>query len=565
MEFYAFIIDKRKNGCYNLIKDSMLRTVPSMRNTKKDIITSEKGVIYARYSSSGQREESIEGQLRECHEYAERYGINIVGEYCDHAMTGTNDKRPEFQRMIKDSAKGQFSVVLTWKNDRFARNRYDSAIYKTKLKQNGVRLLYAKESIPEGPEGIILESVMEGYAEYYSANLSQNVKRGNYESAMKLMTLGQCSFGLRKSTEHKWEPDPATAPIVRRIFEEYTAGRPAVDIARDLNEEGYRTLKGNTFDKNSLRRILENERYYGLYKYSDIRIENGIPPIVSREMFDKAQKLLKYHHEKPAAKKVDGGFLLTGRIFCGNCGEPMCGDGGTSHTGRVYNYYTCVNYRRKKCAKKRTSKEKIEDAVVQALADIANSDEIIDTIADKFMEWQSKNKDVSKLKSLEDKLKKIEDSIKNTLSVIDSGLITDSLKSHLVELESEKVDVEKSIAKAVLDDVEIKREQVVFFLRKFREADITDVGWRIFLVETFLQAVYVYDDKLLLHLNYSGDNNKISVDIAKKTVDSGELLGSDFASLGGAYGANMNPPEVYFKNGLLVAVIIAPDIKKSQV
>ena len=141
----------------------------NMRDTKTgNELQAARGVIYARYSSSGQREESIEGQIRECREYAKRHNIVIVGEYCDHAISGTSDKRPEFQRLIKDSAKGQFAFVITWKGDRFARNRYDSAVYKYRLQQNGVRILYAKESIPDGPEGIILESVMEGFAEYYS-------------------------------------------------------------------------------------------------------------------------------------------------------------------------------------------------------------------------------------------------------------------------------------------------------------------------------------------------------------------------------------------------------------
>ena len=154
-----------------------------------------KAVIYARYSSSGQREESIEGQIRDCSEYAERNGITVIGTYEDRALTGTSDKRPAFQRMIRDSERGQFSFVICWKSDRFARSRYDSAIYKARLKKNGVRLLYAKESIPEGPEGIILESIMEGYAEYYSANLSENVKRGNRESALKLQTCGVTCLG----------------------------------------------------------------------------------------------------------------------------------------------------------------------------------------------------------------------------------------------------------------------------------------------------------------------------------------------------------------------------------
>ena len=315
------------------------------------------GVIYARYSSAGQRDESIEGQLRDCYAFAERYGITIITEYCDRALTGTSDKRPEFQRMIRDSTKGIFSVVITWKNDRFARSRYDSAIYKHKLKQNGVRVLYAKESIPDGPEGIILESVMEGFAEYYSANLSQNVKRGNYDSALKRQTLGQSVYGLRAGPDKKWELDPETAPVVKRIFEEYAAGKRAVDIYTALNAEGFRTIRGNPFNKDSLRGILKNEKYTGVYKFADIRDEKGIPPIVDRELFDKVQKMMKKHHESPALKKMDGGFLLTTKLFCGECGEPMTGDCGTSKTGNTYSYYTCKNRRKKKCKKERAPKQ----------------------------------------------------------------------------------------------------------------------------------------------------------------------------------------------------------------
>jgi len=495
--------------------------------------TTEIGVIYARYSSSGQRDESIEGQLRDCYAFAEKYGIAIVGEYCDRAMTGTSDKRPEFQRMIRDSSKGQFTAVICWKNDRFARSRYDSAVYKYKLKQNGVRLLYAKESIPDGPEGIVLESVMEGFAEYYSANLSQNVKRGNYDSALKRQTLGQTVFGLRKGPDKRFEIDPETGPIVRRIFEEYASGRPAKDIYADLNAEGFRTSQGNPFNKSSLRRILQNEKYAGVYEFADIRDEQGIPPIVDRELFDKVQKMVEIHHRSPAAKKVEGGFLLTAKLFCGECGSPMTGDGGTSKTGRVYSYYTCNGHRAKRCNKKRVSKDWIEDEVVARLAEIVQDDAVIQAFADCFMEWQAKTRSSGPLSSLEQRLKQNEAAIKNTLSVIDSGFITDSLKSHLMELEAERVSLEAGIAKEKMDTPELERDSVVWFLESFRTINQKDVGWRIFIVETFLQAAYLYDDgRLILHLNYGGKNNKITVQLAEKAVSEGEVLSSNFASSG---------------------------------
>ena len=288
--------------------------------SKTKIDTLIPAVIYARYSSSGQREESIEGQIRECREFAQRNGFTVVGEYMDKALTGRSDKRPDFQRMLRDSERGVFKAVICWKMDRFARNRYDSAMYKYKLKKNGVRIFYAKELIPDGPEGIILESVMEGYAEYYSENLSQNVKRGRYDSALELKTLGQRVLGLRTGADGRFEIDPANAQVVRRIFEEYAAGYSSKEICEHLNAEGYRTTQGNAFNKNSIRRIVQNEKYIGVYEYQDIRVEDGIPAIVGRELFAKCQQLVKKHHRSPAAKR-DTSFLLTTKLFCGRCGR----------------------------------------------------------------------------------------------------------------------------------------------------------------------------------------------------------------------------------------------------
>lgn len=142
-------------------------------------------VIYARYSSHSQTEQSIEGQLHDCYAYAEKNRYRVIGEYIDRALTGTKDDRPDFQRMIKDAEKHQFQIVLVWKLDRFARNRYDSAMYKRILKKHGVRVVSVMENITESPEGIILEGMLEALAEYYSANLSENIRRGQQESIKK--------------------------------------------------------------------------------------------------------------------------------------------------------------------------------------------------------------------------------------------------------------------------------------------------------------------------------------------------------------------------------------------
>ena len=519
----------------------------------------EKGVIYARYSSSGQRDESIEGQLRECRDYAERHGILIVGEYCDHAMSGTSDRRPEFQRMIRDSSRGQFTVCIVWKNDRFARNRYDSAVYKYRLNQNGVRLLYAKETIPEGAEGIILESVMEGFAEYYSANLSENVKRGNYDSALKHQTLGVTLYGLRKAPDGRFEQNPEQAPIVRRIYEEYAGGKSAKNICADLNAEGFRTNTGGRFNGNSINRILTNEKYCGVYRYADIIAEDGIPAIVSRDLFDRVQGMVKLHAEKPNLKKEDGGFLLTGKLFCGTCGAPMTGDSGTGKLGKVYQYYTCVNRHTRNghtCTKASVSKKWAEDTVVRALMDIAGNDGIMTAIADRFMEWQSKQKKVSPAEGLTAQLREVERATQNVLSLVDSGFITDSVKTHLMELEAKRTDLEELIAKAEASEPPtLTREQVLHFLHKFRDGDAEDVGWRIFIVDTFLKAAFLYDDgRLILQLNYNGDGSTVTVETAEEAV-SGQPVCSDFAPLGAPPRANLNPITVYFHEGAVLVVI----------
>ena len=247
------------------------------KSNDKNDKNSYRAAIYARYSSSGQREESIEGQIRECTDFAERNNITIVKIYADKAVSGkSTDKRDEFRQMMKDAEKGIFNAVICWKIDRFARNRYDSATHKAKLKKHGIRLFYAKESIPEGPEGIMFESVIDGMAEYYSVRLSSNIIRGIKDNAEKALYNGRKIFGFSVDSNRKYVEDPDTAPLVRRIFKEYSSGIPMAVIARRLNEQGFVTSRGGEFNVNGLRHILHNEAYIGVYKYSGIVIEGII-------------------------------------------------------------------------------------------------------------------------------------------------------------------------------------------------------------------------------------------------------------------------------------------------
>jgi len=235
-------------------------------------------VFYGRYSDIGQSEQSIEGQRKTCTEFAERNGYHIIAEYIDRAISGTDaDNRPEFQRMIADSAKRQSQGILVYQLDRFARNRYDSATYKSKLKKNGVRLLSARENISDDASGVLMESVLEGMAEYFSAELSQKVKRGMSLTAEKCEFTGSFVPLGYKVVDKKFVISEDEAPIIKRMFEMYLAGKTMVDIIRYLDENGVKTRQGNSYHKDTIRRILTNRKYLGIYIYDGAEIPGGIP------------------------------------------------------------------------------------------------------------------------------------------------------------------------------------------------------------------------------------------------------------------------------------------------
>ena len=310
-------------------------------------------VIYARFSSHNQSEQSIEGQQKECYAYAEKNGLTIIREYIDRALSGTTDKRPEFQQMIEDSAKRQFEYILVYQLDRFARNRYDSAIYKQKLKKYGVRVLSARENFSEDPAGVLLEGMMEVYNEYYSRELSQKITRGMDLNAEKgLSTGGNVALGFCVDKDKHFQIDPDTAPIVQKIFEMYAHGSTMADIIRYMNTLHIETSRGNEFNKNSIRKILTNKRYKGVYTYRGQEFENSIPRIISDTLFDEVQLMMEKNKQAPARSKAKVEYILTTKLFCGHCESMMTGVSGVGKSGKTYNYYACNNASKRSYATK---------------------------------------------------------------------------------------------------------------------------------------------------------------------------------------------------------------------
>ena len=474
-----------------------------------------KAVIYARFSSDRQREESIEGQIRECMEYAQRQGITVVGEYIDRAKSAAKDidKRENFLRMIRDSNKHLFEIVLVWKLDRFSRSRYDSAHYKAALKKNGVKVVSATEHIAEGPEGIILESMLEGMAEYYSAELSAKIHRGQKENALKGKNNGgtvPLGYTLNKETQHL-EVNPVTAPIVQEIFRRYAEGETIASIKDDFNRRGLKTNKGFSFRYSTFHTVLTNRKYIGEYKYQDVVIPGGVPALVSEDVFNRVQARMEKNKQTPAAAKAAERYLLTTKLFCGECGRMMAGESGTGTGGKVYRYYKCHGAKNKKgCKKKPVKKEWIENFVVQQTMMIVMDGPLIERITDKLLDLQGEeNHD---LRLLEQQLSEVEKGIENMLNAIQAGIITASTKQRLAELEEEKTQLEQQIIENRIQHPALSREQISFFLSQFKNTDITDKDQRQRLIDSFVNAVYVYEDKLVFTFNYKGGAKTISLD-----------------------------------------------------
>ncbi len=216
---------------------------------------------YARYSTSMQREESISAQMRAMKKFCDDNGWVIVKRYVDEAYSATTDKRPQFQEMISDSCNKEFEIVLVHKLDRFARNRYDSSLYKQKLRKNGVRLCSVLERIDNTPESILLEGLLESINEFYSANLARESMKGMRENALQcLHNGGTPGLGYDVDETQHIVINEEEAKVVAMIYSMYLSGYSCKVIAETLNEEGYITKAGNTFQTASVYTILINEK-----------------------------------------------------------------------------------------------------------------------------------------------------------------------------------------------------------------------------------------------------------------------------------------------------------------
>lgn len=483
-----------------------------------------RAAIYARYSSENQRQESIEAQIRIINQYVDNNNINIVETYTDEAKSATTDQRPAFQKMIHDAEHNRFEVILIHKLDRFARDKYDSVYYKRKLKNLGIRLISVTEHLDGSPESVILESMLEGMAEYYSRNLSREAQKGLTQNAYKcLHTGGKPPFGFDVdpvTKEYRINKEEAVA--VRSIFKMYAEGHTYKELMAWLNTNGYRTKQNKEFKQTSLHSLLRNEKYMGTYifkknsrtKYANettktetIRIEYGIPSIVSKEEFLIVQAKLKDNVRASQKFKATEPYLLSGKIFCGKCGGKMFGNrrkSSKSKTPIYWSGYQCSTRKKlKSCDMSEKKKETIEELLLDHLEREVFVDKYIDKIVDKvFEEYQNITDEADyNINILEEKLKKLNKQIENIVAAIAEGMFHSSLKNKMDELELQK----NEVVSMILDESSKKnynftKKEMKDFLALGRNISTKPQQEQINIIQTYIDKVVVYEKKVEVYL-----------------------------------------------------------------
>ena len=479
-------------------------------------------VAYARYSSAGQRDVSIEQQLSDIRAFAKREGYTLVHEYADHAKSGfkNTSARTAFQSMMAAAESGSFDTVISWKVDRFGRNREESALFKGRLRRFGVRVLYAMEPIPEGSAGVLLEGMLEATAEWYSRQLSENVTRGMMDNAQKCLYNGTRILGYTCDAEGHYVIQPEEAALVRNIFSLYRAGYSAARIARDLNSRGLTTSRKCPFSIQGILRIISNKRYTGVYIWGDVRVPDGMPAIISQNDFEEAQRM-----KQKTARHVEQGavdFLLTGKVFCGLCGGSMIGDSGTSKTGSRHYYYCCSNRKNNKsCEKRSVQKDHLESTVIDFVFDHVLVDGEMEKIADTVVRLQQEEMKSSPLAEMEAEHAETLKSIDNINNAIAAGVWSSSTVTKLKSLEAIAEDLRVSIETLRYSQAQLlDRDRVLFFLRRFANGKRDDPNLRRSIIGTFINSVFVFDDHLKIVINNCEGNHMVTLkEIADESSD----------------------------------------------
>ncbi len=491
----------------------------------------KRGVIYARYSCDNQREESIDGQIRDCSTFANSNDIEIISTYIDRAISARSDNRPEFQRMINDSYNNLFDVVLVWKSDRFSRNRRQALDYREILSRNKVKLLSCTEPNIDGPEQILYQGISDSYNEYYSVELARKIKRGEKENVIQGKANGGVVPYGYKLVDRKYIVIEEEAEVLRFMFNEYLKDNMTIPKLLDIiHARGIRNHKGNKFPNGSFYHLLQNRKYIGEYKFGDNINKTCIPAIIDIDTFNKVQEKLTRNKSKGSYFKKEE-YLLSSKLRCAECGALLIGETGTSKTGRVYRYYKCQNAKKKhkECYLNPIKKDLIEDFVINEVT--TNLKEFVDSKILASNIYNMQKKDNPNIKELEKGIAKVESKMNNIMNAIENGFDPVTFKSRYDDLKNEKEELTDKLYKERVNHPLIDKFLIDNVISKvFYSIPLTDND-KQFLVDNFISNVYLHEDgKVDIAYTFINSYEKILIEDIDKMSSFPLYLGPPEAS-----------------------------------
>lgn len=477
---------------------------------KKKTELSGNAVIYARYSSHNQRDVSIEQQFEACTKFAADNKLTIIGRYADRAVSGKTDNRPQFQKMMRDAHKGEFDYVIAWKSNRMGRNMLQAMVNESKLAELGIKCLYVEEDFDDTAAGRFALRNMMNVNQFYSENMAEDICRGLMDNAQQCKVNGRVPFGYKKGPDGKYAIDDEAAAIVREIYTRVKTGWSISEIMEDLNSRHVRTRDGNPWRFSSFEKMLENEQYTGVYKYSSVRIENGIPVIIEKELFDSVQAILRSKQRARGRQREHIKYLISGKCYCGLCGAPMTGMSAINTFGNRFEYYACNRHRYDHdCRKKSVSRDRLENAVLRVIKADLMSDAFTEWVVSGYAAAVAEIQADTKKRALQAELDDVTMRLSNILKAIEAGIFNESTQRRMEELSTARKDLEREIRMEEAANKLPTQDEVRFWLYELRSGNLEDREYLKKLIKVFVKAVYVYDDRLRILFHYGKDHDHI--------------------------------------------------------
>lgn len=473
----------------------------------------KKAVAYARFSSDMQREESIDAQLFDIHEFAKKNDYIILKDYFDEAVSGRTDNRDSFQEMIKDANNGEFDYIIAHKVDRFARDKYDNAIYKSRLKKKGIRVIFSQQYFDDSPEGYLMENILESFADYYVRNLSSEVMKGLKTNARNAQfNGGNPPLGYDVDEDKKYIINEKEAIIIKEIFDLYLDGKGYKSIAKILNIKGYKNKRGKPFVFNSIKPILTNKKYIGTYEYNKtsrdyneqgkknlkrinkdediIVIEDALPAIIPKSDFYKVQEIIKSKQRTINSKARK--YLLKGLVTCTNCGKKLVGYKQSKKCGYVRYYYRCA------CQNSVPAVD-LENYVMNLLnTRIFNN---VDVLADIIKDEAERNdkKLNSEITLYENSLKENQKQQDNLINFIMEYGSNDKVKSQMHDLEKQEQELKYVITKTKIKS-EFEKDDIIKWIYKLKR-DFKLKENQQGVIQTLVDRIEV-GENIEVHINF---------------------------------------------------------------